>query len=164
MRSLHLSELPHFIRLHVALWPFGNSLFQGLEYPFRWHYPAATHLQAFGLPSSFVTLNGRRHFHDEFDEKLAGRAYIWAAAVLVFKVHLEQLRFWDSNAKIWALVNITVLSFYSRRRHWTIRGVARANKEPNDKYNIFTYMWEPFFLCASALPKKAWLEFLLNSS
>lgn len=101
-----------------------------------------------------MTLNGRRHFHDEFDEKLAGRAYIWAAAVLVFKVYLEQLRFWDSNAKtnakIWALVNITVLSFYSRRRHWTMRGVARANKEPNDKYNIFTYVGS-FFSCARVL-------------
>lgn len=107
-------------------------------------------MQAFGLPSSFVTLNGRRHFHDEFDEKLAGRAYIWAAAVLVFKVHLEQLRFWDSNAKIWALVNITVLSFYSRRHHWAMRGVARANKEPNDKYNIFTYVGA-FFSCARVL-------------
>jgi hypothetical protein len=73
----------------------------------------ATHLQAFDLSSSFMTLNGRRHFHNEMMRNL-GRAYIWAAAVLVFKIHLEQLCFFFGGlpSQEVVLINSIVLPFY----------------------------------------------------
>lgn len=55
----------------------------------------ATHLQAFDLSSFVYDVEWKTSFHNELMRHL-GRAYIWAAAVLVFKIHLEQLCFFGT--------------------------------------------------------------------